>query len=396
MLNEVRDKIPSVLRKQARKLENYDLMDMGKNCRLRQCMLLALLVSSAFLGLSPEQKALNDRNFTSDVLYHHLSNKVGIDNVEAMLNYFVSKRDIKLLRRRFGGWGFYIAIDFTDEMFYGEKGTAGVVGTKHKNGSNHAFRYMTMCIVTPKGRFLIWAHPMENRKETLFLLNKALIRMEELGLRVHAILLDREFNYTDALALIGDKYKYITPADQDKKFKRYVEGKEVPAYCDDWRIQNKCKEQISTQLIVLEEKGHKYGYYTNLLRERFIKDMEILSPIYGMRWGIETAHREVYGFRISTTCKKMEIRYLYFVISVILYNLGIWINLFFGLVGATHVTFSEMKEMLRQIFEEFNLWLKSPERWLSMLSFGNARKAFLPVFGCLQHRQAALTCCLER
>ena len=79
----------------------------------------------------------------------------------------------------------------------------------------------------------------------------------------------------------------------------------------------------------------------------------------------------------------MEIRYLYFVISVLLYNLGIWINMFFGLVGATHVTFSEMKEMLRQIFEEFNLWLKSPERWLSMLSFGNARKAFLPVFDCL-------------
>ena len=389
MLKEVRDKIPSVLRKQARKLENYDLMDMGKNCRLRQCMLLALLVSSAFLGLSPEQKALNDRNFTSDALYHHLSNKVGIDTVEAMLNYFVSKRDIKLLRRRFGGWGFYIAIDFTDEMFYGEKGTAGVVGTKHKNGSNHAFRYMTMCIVTPKGRFLIWAHPMESRKETLFLLNKALIRLEELGLRVHTILLDREFNYTDALALIGEKYKYITPSDQDKKFKRHVEEKGCPAYCDDWRIQNKCKEQISTQLIVLEEKGHKHGYYTNMLRENFIKNMEILSHIYGMRWGIETAHREMYGFRVSTTCKKMEIRYLYFVISILLYNLGIWINLFFGLAGATHVTFSEMKEMLRQIFEEFNLWLKSPERWLSMPSFGNARKAFLPVFlaACNASRQ---------
>jgi len=75
----------------------------------------------------------------------------------------------------------------------------------------------------------------------------------------------------------------------------------------------------------------------------------------------------------------MEIRYLYFVISVILYNLGIWINLFFGLAGTVHVTFSEMKEMLRQIFEEFNLWLKSPERWLSLLNFGNAGKV---LFAC--------------
>ena len=375
----ISDKIPAVLRKQARRMENYDLMRMGKNCLLRQCMLLAFLISSAFLGQSLEQRALNDKSFTSDALYYHLNNKVEVEAAEGMLNYFVSKRDIKLLRRRFGGWGFYVAIDFTEEMFYGEKGTFGVVGTKHKKGSNRAFRYMTMCIVTPKGRFLIWAYPMEDRKETLYLLNKALMRIGELGLRVHAILLDREFNYTDALALVGEKYKYITPADQDKKFKKRIQGKKFPAYCDDWRIQNKYGEQISTQLVVLEEQEHKYGYYTNLPRERFIKDMEILSHVYGMRWGIETAHREVYGFRISTTCKKMEVRYLYFVVSILLYNLTVWINLFFGLVGAAHVTFSEMKEMLRQIFEEFNLWLKSPERWLSMLSFGNAKKA---IFAC--------------
>lgn len=374
------DKIPAVLRKQARRMENYNLMGMGKNCLLRQCMLLALLISSAFLGQSPEQKALNDRNFSSDALYYHLNNKVGIDTAEGMLNYFVTKRDIKLLRRRFGGWGFYVAIDFTEEMFYGEKGTLGIVGTKHKKGSNHAFRYMTMCIVTPKGRFLIWAYPMEDRKETLYLLNKALMRIEELGLRVHAVLLDREFNYTDALALVGEKYRYITPSDQDGKFRRHIGGKEFPAYCDDWRIQNKDKEQISTQLIVLEEKGHKYGYYTNLPRERFINDMEILSTVYGMRWGIETAHREIYGFRIPTTCKKMEIRYLYFVISVLLYNLNVWINLFFGLAGAAHITFSEMKEMLRRIFEDFILWLKSPERWLSMLSLGSSGKAHLACF----------------
>lgn len=361
-------------------MENYNLMDMGKNCRLRQCMLLALLISSAFLGQSPEQRTLIERDFTSDVLYHHLNNKIGIDTVEDLLNYFVSERDIKLLRRRFGGRGFYVAIDFTEEMFYGEKGTVGVVGTKHKNGSNHAFRYMTMCIVTPKGRFLIWAYPMEDRKETLYLLNKALMRIEELGLRVHAILLDMEFNYTDALALIGEKYKYITPADQDKKFKRYVEEKGCPAYCDDWRIQNKDKEQISTQLAVLEEKGHKYGYYTNMPRARFIQNMEILSHVYGMRWGIETAHREVYGFRISTTCKKMEVRYLYFVISVLLYNLSVWINLFFGLEGAAHVTFTEMKEMLRQIFSEFALWLKSSDRWFSTLNLENVGKALFACF----------------
>ncbi|HIH18859.1 TPA: hypothetical protein HA225_02680 [Candidatus Micrarchaeota archaeon] len=112
------NKIPTVLLRQAMKMQQYSLLDMGKNCLLRQSMLLALVISAAFLGQSPEQRALNDKNFTSDALYHHLNNKIGIGAAEGMLNYFVSKRDIKLLRRRFGGWGFYVAIDFTEEIVF--------------------------------------------------------------------------------------------------------------------------------------------------------------------------------------------------------------------------------------------------------------------------------------
>ena len=103
-----------------------------------------------------------------------------------------------------------------------------------------------------------------------------------------------------------------------------------------------------------------------------------------MRWGIETAHRCEDKFRIPTTCKTAEVRYLFFVVSVLLYNLWVWINLFFNFsTSDEHVTIAGFKELMRKTFEEFNLWLKSPERWLSMLSFGNARKAFLPIFDCL-------------
>jgi len=377
------DKIPAVLLQQAMKMQQYHLLGMRKNCLLQQSVLLALLITAAFYGHSPEERAQNERNFTSDALYHHLNNKFSVESAELMLNSFVKKRDIKLLRRRFGGWGFYVAIDFTDEMFYGEKGTVGVVGTKHKNGSNYAFKYMTVNIVTPEGRFFVWAYPMMDRKETLWLLNKALMKIDELGIRVHLLLLDREFNFTDALALIGEKYRYIIPADQDAKFRKHIEGKELPAYCDDWRIANKSGEEISTQLVVLQEGEHKYGYLTNLPKGRFDKEVEILSRLYGMRWGIETAHRSEDKFRIPTTCKTAEVRYLFFVVSVLLYNLWVWINLFFNFsTSDEHVTIAGFKELMRKAFEEFNLWLKSPERWLSMLSFGNAGRLFLPAFGC--------------
>src|SRR3989338_11140371 len=117
MKNDVRDKIPAVLLRQAMKIQQYDLFDMGKNCQLQRWALLAMLVSAAFFGQSLEERAQNDRNFTSDALYRHLNNKVSIESAENMLNYFVKRRDIILLRRRFNRWGFHVAIDFTEEMF---------------------------------------------------------------------------------------------------------------------------------------------------------------------------------------------------------------------------------------------------------------------------------------
>jgi len=385
MKNDVRDKIPAVLLRQAMKIQQYDLFDMGKNCQLQRWALLAMLVSAAFFGQSLEERAQNDRNFTSDALYHHLNNKVSIESAENMLNYFVKRRDIILLRRRFNRWGFYVAIDFTEEMFYGDKKTEGVVGTQHKKGTNYAFRYMTVNIVTPKGRFLIWTYPMLDRKETLWLLNKALMKIEELGIRVHVLLLDREFNSTDVLALIGEKYKYITPADQDGKFLRHTKGRKCPAYCDDWRVANKNKEEISTQLVVLQEGGHKYGYLTNMPKCEFEKEVEILSKIYGMRWGIETAHRCEDKFRIPTSCKTAQVRYLFFVVGVLMYNLWVWINLFFNFsASGQHITLAGMKNMLREAFEAFWLWLKNPQRWFSLPSLQNVKRGYFACFGRLR------------
>ena len=341
---------------------------MGKNSKFDLATFFGTLIEAAILRFSPEEVALNSGQHCPDTLYHHLNNKAKVEEIEKMLEASVSHRDIVILRRQLGNKRIWIAIDFTDEMFYGEKTTDGVVGTKRKSGSNYAFRYMTVNIVTPKGRFLIWAYPMFSRKETLWLLNRALEKIGKLGLTPHLILLDREFNSTDLLALIGEKYKYITPADQDEKFRRHIKGKELPAHCDDWRIANSIGEEISTRLVVLEEKKHKYGYLTNLPVGFFRENAYILSEFYSKRWGIETAHRCEDKFRISTTCKTAAVRYLYFVIGVLLYNLWVWLNFFFDFdTCGEHLTIAWMKRKLAEIFEEFRIFMKSPQRWFGFM-----------------------------
>lgn len=50
---------------------------------------------------------------------------------------------------------------------------------------------------------------------------------------------------------------------------------------------------------------------------------------YGTRWRIETSYREVIPFFTYTTSKLPEVRNLYFIVALFLYNLWVIVNLFF-------------------------------------------------------------------
>jgi len=287
---------------------------------------------------------------------------------------------VRHLKRRFGDRKFAVAMDYTDEMFYGNKETHGVVGTKHKDGSNYAFKYMTVNIVTAGCRFFLFSYPIFERGDNWLNIEKALDSLEELEIKTYVLLLDKEFNDSNTLELLDARnYKYVIPADQDSKFERWKKAAErFPAILRGWTISD-----VETTLIMLEEDGQIYGYLTNL-PEKFYKDNAyVLSELYSKRWGIETAHRVEDDFRIYTTTKNGIIRYFFFVISVLLYNLWVWANLNFGVETSVRITVEELKQLLIKGFEDFWRWMVSPERWLSMLSLGNSKGARIACFGWL-------------
>ena len=53
-----------------------------------------------------------------------------------------------------------VAIDWHDEMYYGDPKAKGVVGTQHKNGSNHAYRYATISVLYNGQRLTLAAATM--------------------------------------------------------------------------------------------------------------------------------------------------------------------------------------------------------------------------------------------
>ena len=368
------DKIPAVLQ-QARKLAGYDLLNIGKNAIYGCFDVIQTVIEAAVAASSIEAKA---KSANADTVFYHLS-KLSVENTENMLKIHVA-RMVRHLKRRFGDRKFAVAMDYTDEMFYGNKETHGVVGTKHKDGSNYAFKYMTVNIVTAGCRFFLFSYPIFERGDNWLNIEKALDSLEELEIKTYVLLLDKEFNDSNTLELLDARnYKYVIPADQDSKFERWKKAAErFPAILRGWTISD-----VETTLIMLEEDGQIYGYLTNL-PEKFYKDNAyVLSELYSKRWGIETAHRVEDDYRIYTTTKNGIIRYFFFVISVLLYNLWVWANLNFGVETSVRITVEELKQLLIKGFEDFWRWMVSPERWLSMLSLGNSKGARIACFGWL-------------
>lgn len=367
----ISDKIPAVLQ-QARKLAGYDLLTIGKNAIYGCFDIIQTAIEAAVAASSIEAKA---KSADADTVFYHLG-KLSVENVEKMLKSQV-RRAVKLVKRKFGDRKFAVAIDYTDEMFYGDEKTDGIVGTKHKKGSNYAFKYLTVNIVTNGCRFFLFAYPVFQRGKNWLYVEKTLDLLEELGLKVHVLLLDREFNESKTLDLLqGRNYRFIIPAVQNSKFNRLKKTADrFPAIARCWKVAG-----IETTMIMLEEDGHIYGYVTNLPEDFYKNDVYVLSELYSKRWGIETAHRVEDDFRIYTTTKNGFVRYFFFAISVLLYNLWVWVNLSFGAASHTRIKVEELKQLLTKGFEDFWRWLSSPERWLSMLSLGNSKGAQFACF----------------
>jgi hypothetical protein len=382
MDSNVSDKIPAALRQQARKLAGYGLLEMGRNAIYSTFSLLMTVIEAATSAASIESKA---KTADADTVFYHLG-KLSVEAIEGMLKTNIG-RAVKLAKRMFGGRRFAIAIDYTDEMYYGDENKAPVVGTKHKNGSSYAFKYLTVNIVVKNCRFFLFAYPVFERGNNWIYIEKTLDLLEEFGIKTYVLLLDREFNDSMTLELLQRRnYAYITPADQDGKFERWKKSAgNFPAIFKGWSVAG-----VETDLVMLEERGHVYGYLTNLPREFYKADAFVLSGLYAKRWGIETAHRVEDKFRIYTTTKNGIARYLFFAISVLLYNLWIWINLTFGLAGAAAIRVDEMIQMLRSMFDEFWRWLKSPERWFCCQLENSGRAAFCAWRPCAARQRRKL------
>lgn len=305
--------------------------------------IVAAAMSAAAQNKSLEELAKPVFEMSADTMFYHLESKLDLGVIEAAMEHNV-RRGIQIGLRVSKHRHFSLAIDFHDEYTHTEhRHNSYVVGTKPGRGTSYAFKYMTVALTTKGFRYMLFAYPVEkfvgemdgkiHHTNIIMLLNRALDFVKRIGVSYNLLCMDKEFHSTDVAALLYERdIRFIIPAKKDEKFHEQVaKCPSIPAIVEGWKMTNCMGEQVQTTLTILRELDSEgepqiYGYITSLQKEEFTSDPNVLSRMYSHRWGIETNHRMLEDFEVATRTPEGIVRYFFFVVSMVLFNIWVWTN----------------------------------------------------------------------
>ncbi len=351
------------LKKLSSELLNCNLFQLRNNAVYSTAQVMKLFVEAAITNSSPEATAKKGNCPSADDAIGHIKYKTNIESIEKLCQSFVTQKIIKLLQRKFPSLKITIAIDFTPEAFYGDKDCKYVTGYEPKDGTYYCFKFFTVSLIIRGLRYLLFAYPAYRKDDKIWLINRALEFLNRMWIRPDLVLLDREFYEVDVFALMREKrINFIVPAKHDGHFDSTLKTcPKLPAVVHGYELTNAKHESVWVDLVIIEDDEHEekkiYGYVTNLPQQTYKEDVLVLRDLYKQRWGIEIAHKMHDSFRIKTCCKEGNIRYFFFVVALILYNIWIHLNLLMnqfilGVNFRVKITTYEFQELIFEFFRD--------------------------------------------
>jgi len=225
-----------------------------------------------------------------------------------------------------------LAIDITEQMYYGDKNDYMVCETKPKDGSSHCFRYITINVVENGKRFTLLALPMHKFTTKAKVVRK-LINYAKSKVKIRHVYLDRGFFNSEIINLLKElRVKFLMPAIRNIKIQRYMkEYKEIQSKIIDYDMGYRKYNRAEFKLVFVDDKqGTKRVFATNILVSEDLTQKYF--EWYSKRWGIETSYRVKGDFKARTTSKYYSVRLFYFMWSVCLYNIWVLVSLVVALI----------------------------------------------------------------
>ncbi len=210
-----------------------------------------------------------------------------------------------------------LAVDWHDEMYYGNPKAEGVVGAMPKNGSCYAYRFATVSVLLNGERLTLALTPMLDK--SLFGHVKRLLEFVfELEVKVKLVLFDRGYYSIELIRYLqGLGVSFVIPL--PALLKGLAAGEDRLYTTTTHKKKN--SQQVTFRLVTLRDGRDFYIFATNTrLTARRIR------KTFRRRWGIETSYRLIGMFLAKTTSKLYRLRLLYFFLAVVLYNLWVLRN----------------------------------------------------------------------
>ena len=223
----------------------------------------------------------------------------------------------------------YLAIDGKKDLYYGKKELFHTRGIKYERGTNQAWEYIVISIVTPIHLPLMAVRYYQGADLTDLCI-ELLEYVRTLKLKVNLVLLDRGFRIARLIDYLESKrnkkpWKYLIYAPQDDSVKDYIAqteeaGKKCVSYTHTFNYgYKKSTWKPSTTYVVCKDafqdrkgKWHDMVFATNL------KPSFYLVKTYKKRWNIETGFRVMEEARIKTKSNNKLMRLFYFLLRALL------------------------------------------------------------------------------
>ena len=215
-----------------------------------------------------------------------------------------------------------LAVDGTEELYFGKHGGLNVRQIKHERGAEEAFEYVVLEIIKPRSLPLI-AIPYRQGDDITSIIKELLNYAMSLKIVIEAVLFDRGFYIGELIQFLEYKrIKYLIFVPENNAMKGYI------ALTDKFNhfthkvkwVKHKSTWEVTTKIVIIwaeiTRNGKKIEYYwifaTNLRHSiRLVK-------CYRQRWQIETDFRVHDEARIKSKSNIPIVRYFYFLMSLVL------------------------------------------------------------------------------
>ena len=230
-----------------------------------------------------------------------------------------------------------VAIDKHFIPRYDKTDSPYLIKSKSKNSTDTFEGYGTIQCVEKQCRAQIGCMPIKKGDSKGEIVRKLLCDVTRNEIRVHLVLLDREFFSEAVIHQIKQNCDtFIMPARKTPGIKKaiiqYVNGNRESI--SQYTIKSASGHIESFTLVILPKQNPKKSditdqyvtFATNVRMDKIFWNLHTLPEEYRKRWGIETGYACVGKFRPKTSSRIHSMRFMYFFYPLILFNVWVIAN----------------------------------------------------------------------